>query len=201
MSWAERTLLWLANAAVAGTGLAYAWMRYLLVPADEWAVVNHPWQPAIQHLHVLAAPLLVFAVGLVWSSHVVGKLRNGRRNRSPGIGLALLFVPMAASGYLLQVAVDPAWRQRWIWIHLATSALWIAFFVVHQLRAALLPAGAQSGTEASAAARIGSQASPPIPGLSPSDGGGRQRRLSPRTSASSESTADSTSAGDGGLPT
>jgi hypothetical protein len=31
-------------------------MRCLAEPADEWAVVNHPWQPHLQHLHVLAAP-------------------------------------------------------------------------------------------------------------------------------------------------
>ena len=28
-----------------------------------------PWQPAVQHLHVLAAPLLVFALGLIWKAH------------------------------------------------------------------------------------------------------------------------------------
>jgi len=46
---------------VAGTGVVYAGMRYLLAPADPFAVVNHPLPPTIQHLHVLVAPLLVFA--------------------------------------------------------------------------------------------------------------------------------------------
>jgi hypothetical protein len=125
-------LLHLANLAVAGTGLVYAWMRYLVEPADEWAVVNHPWQPHVQHLHVLAAPLLVFALGLIWTAHVIGKLKNGRNNRVVGIGLTTLFLPMAASGYLLQVAVDPGWRQTWTWVHVASSLLWVMAFVVHQ---------------------------------------------------------------------
>ena len=122
-----------ANLVVCATGLIYAWMRYLVEPADEWAVINHPWQPHVQHLHVLAAPLLVFALGLIWSAHVIGKFKNGRTNRSAGIGLTALFVPMAASGYLLQIAVEPGWRQTWIWVHVVSSLLWIAAFVVHQI--------------------------------------------------------------------
>jgi hypothetical protein len=131
-------LLHLANLAVAGTGLVYAWMRYLLNPADEWAVVNHPWQPHFQHLHVLAAPLLVFALGLIWSAHVVAKLKNGSKNRVVGTGLTTLFLPMASSGYLLQVAVDPGWRTTWIWVHVVSSLLWVAAFAVHQLVALLV---------------------------------------------------------------
>ena len=62
MSRGQSVFLHLANLAVSGTGLVYAWMRYLAEPVDEWAIVNHPWQPHTQHLHILTAPLLVFAV-------------------------------------------------------------------------------------------------------------------------------------------
>ncbi|HXO18770.1 MAG TPA: hypothetical protein VOA87_02470, partial [Thermoanaerobaculia bacterium] len=71
---------WTVHAAtilVGSTGLVYAWMRYLLAPADPFAVVNHPLQPLVQHLHVLAAPLLVFAVGLIWRRHVWAGWRLG----------------------------------------------------------------------------------------------------------------------------
>jgi len=131
----QTLFLHIANLAVCGTGLVYAWMRYLVQPADEWAVVNHPWQPQVQHLHVLVAPLLVFALGLIWSAHILGKLQNGRTNRAAGIGLMALFLPMVASGYLLQVAVDPAWRRTWVWVHVVSSLLWVVAFVVHQVRA------------------------------------------------------------------
>jgi len=125
----------LANLAVSGTGLVYAWMRYLAEPADEWAVVNHPWQPHLQHLHVLFAPLLVFAMGVIWSAHVVGKLRNGPTNRAAGVGLTAIFLPMAASGYLLQISVDPGWRRTWMWVHVVASSLWVVAFGFHQVRA------------------------------------------------------------------
>lgn len=133
MSRAQLVVVHLANLAVCATGLVYAWMRYLVSPTDEWAVVNHPWQPHVQHLHVLAAPVLVFAVGLIWSAHIVIKAKNGRTNRLSGVGLTVLFLPMVASGYLLQVAVDPAWRQVWMWVHVVSSMLWVLTFVGHQV--------------------------------------------------------------------
>jgi hypothetical protein len=129
----EALFVHLANLLVGGTGLAYAWFRYFAAPVDELSVV-HPWQGTAQHLHVLAAPLLVFAVGLVWRTHVwLGiRLGNGARRRS-GILLAALAVPMIASGYLLQVAVEPGWRQAWIVVHVTASAIWILGTLAHQL--------------------------------------------------------------------
>jgi thiosulfate reductase cytochrome b subunit len=43
----------------------------------------------------------------------------------------LLLLPMVASGYLLQTAVAPGWRQVWTIVHLATSGIWILAFVGH----------------------------------------------------------------------
>jgi hypothetical protein len=134
MTRAETALVHTANGLVVLTGIVYGAMRYLMTPTDEWAVVNHPWQPQVQHLHVLAAPLLVFAVGLIWSRHIETRMRNGREGRGTGLGLLVAFVPMAASGYLLQVAVEPGWRAAWIGLHVASSLLWIATFSLHQLR-------------------------------------------------------------------
>jgi len=131
---AETAIVHLANALVGVTGVVYAVMRYLLEPADEWAVVNHPWQPHVQHLHVLAAPLMVFALGLIWSRHVASRLSNGREGRGTGLGLLVVFVPMVVSGYLIQVAVEPSWRSAWIGVHLASSTLWLVVFVAHRLK-------------------------------------------------------------------
>jgi hypothetical protein len=128
----EAWTLHAANALVGGTGLVYAWMRYLARPDDEWAVVNHPWQPAVQHLHVLAAPLLVFGGGLIFQRHVLARLRAGFRPRRPtGLALTLTLVPMIASGYLLQTSSGEAWRRVWIAVHLGASALWMIGYLVH----------------------------------------------------------------------
>jgi hypothetical protein len=194
-------ILQIANLLVVGTGLVYAWMRYAVTPTDEWAVVNHPLQPLLQHLHVLAAPLLVFAIGLIWSVHVVAKPRNGHRNRAAGIGLMALFLPMVASGYLLQVAVDESWRERWMWVHVTASLAWIATFVIHQIRARFSRSRNQSEIIASAAVIRGSQLSAAAFNSSSVAAGGRQRRVSSSEGARAESRADSTSSDVGAAAT
>lgn len=125
-----------------GGGLIYAWMRYLARPDDPFAVVNHPWQPEVQHLHVLTAPLLVFGIGLIWKAHVWPgvRLRVAARRRS-GLALFATAAPMIVSGYLLQTATAPGWRTAWLGIHLVASALWLGGYLAHQLGARIaLPA-------------------------------------------------------------
>lgn len=144
MTKAEAALVHVAHVLVGGTGLVYAWMLWFVTSDDPDALVNHPLQPDVQHLHVLTAPLLVFAIGLVWSAHVWPRVRDGQRaRRTSGLALFASAAPMAASGYLLQTAVDPGWREAWVVVHVATSLLWIAAYAVHQWKR--IPRGAASG--------------------------------------------------------
>jgi hypothetical protein len=132
----EAWILHVSSLLVGGTGLVYAWMVFLVKPADPYAVVNHPLQPALQHLHILVAPLLVFAAGLVWHRHAWSHFRQGvdRRRRS-GVSLIFTLVPMVISGYLIQTAVEGDWRQIWVVVHLAASGLWLAGYLSHQIPA------------------------------------------------------------------
>ncbi len=106
------------------------------------------------------------------------------------------FLPMAASGYLLQVAVDPEWRRRWIVIHIVSSLLWVGALVVHQVRALGSKAADQSGTEISAFAITANQSTDPA--SVPSAAGGRQTSRSISSGTSPATIADSTSAASGG---
>lgn len=128
----------LANLAVGGTGLVYGWMLYCITPVEDdpysIAVVHHPWQPDVKNLHVLCAPLLVFAIGVIWPDHVWKRIKSGFPGRRRiGLLLALLAVPMIASGYLLQTSVDETWNRVWVWTHGVSSVLWIVAFVGHQI--------------------------------------------------------------------
>lgn len=134
MKRAESTFVHASTVLVGGTGLVYAWMAYLARPQDPYALVNHPLQPQTQHLHVLFAPLLVFAIGLIWQRHVWSHYKKGvRQRRMSGISLLLSTVPMVVSGYLIQTAVDPAWRKAWVVVHLVTSGLWLFGYLAHQV--------------------------------------------------------------------
>lgn len=134
MNRAESWAIHLSTLLVGGTGLVYAWMIYLARPADPFSVVNHPLQPQVQHWHILTAPLLVFAVGLIWQRHVWSHWENGvRKGKRSGVSMVLTLVPMVASGYLIQTAVDGSWRKAWVAVHLIASALWLAGYLAHQL--------------------------------------------------------------------
>jgi hypothetical protein len=129
----EMWAMHLSSLLVGGTGLVYAWMVYLAEPVDPYSVVHHPWQPAVQHLHVLVAPLLVFVSGMIWRRHIWSSWRLGvRARRRSGLSLALSLIPMIVSGYLVQVTVEESWRNVWSWVHLAASLLWLLGYLVHQ---------------------------------------------------------------------
>lgn len=135
MSRLEAWLHHLANLLVGGTGLLYAFFLYLLEPADPYAVVHHPWQPQVQHAHLLAAPLLVFSTGVLWKRHAWERWRAGApARRRSGLALMLSLAPMVVSGYAIQAAVGPGWRRIWVGVHLGASAAWIGAYLVHQLR-------------------------------------------------------------------
>lgn len=136
MSRFEAWVLNLASLLVGGTGLVYAWMIYLVKPADPYAVVNHPFQPTVQHLHILVAPLLVFAGGMVWRRHAWSHWQKGvERRRRSGTSLILTLVPMVVSGYLIQTATDDNWRRIWVIVHLVASGLWLLGTLAHQVPA------------------------------------------------------------------
>lgn len=136
MDFKERWTHHIANLLVGGTGAVYAWFLYGATSDDPFSVVNHPWQPHAQHLHVWLAPFLVFVTGYSWRRHVAPRLRRrDLQGYLTGLNLALSLIPMIASGYLIQTSVDPFWRKTWVAVHLASSALWLLGYLGHQLRA------------------------------------------------------------------
>jgi hypothetical protein len=131
---AERRFLHASSLLVGGTGLVYGWMLWFAEPADEFSIVNHPWQPHALHAHIVLAPLLVFGCALIWRDHVWARVKAGfRMRRRTGLALFALFGPMVLSGYLLQVTVDELWHEVWVWTHVASSLVWLAGYGVHQL--------------------------------------------------------------------
>ncbi|NOY25011.1 MAG: hypothetical protein GXP62_03975 [Oligoflexia bacterium] len=135
MTTAERCFHHLSNVLVGGTGLVYLVMVALLKPADPWAVVNSPWQPLVQHSHVLVAPLLVFSVGILWKTHALLRMRlQGGLRVGSGSLLVLMLLPMVLSGVALQTSEDADWRLAWAWVHGVSGCLWVVSYAVHWLR-------------------------------------------------------------------
>jgi hypothetical protein len=133
---------WTFNAlslAVAATGFAYLWMKYVLQNDDPFAVVNHPWQAAMLDLHVVASPALILIFGIVFNSHIMKKLSATRLpNRRSGFVSLGTFAAMVVSGYLLQVSSNEGWLQALVVVHVASGAIFSSSYAIHLVISARL---------------------------------------------------------------
>lgn len=138
MSRFERLLLDLSIALSALTGLVYFAMKEWMTPRDPFSVLGHPWQPHVLALHVLAGPVVIFALGLIAKDHVFERIVSGRpqTGRKTGIVIAGLGLPMVASGYALQIVTAPAGRRTLALLHLGAGLLFALLFVGHLLATA-----------------------------------------------------------------
>ena len=140
---------WTFNAcalAVAVTGFAYLWMKYVLQTDDPFALVNHPWQTAMLDLHLVASPAFILMFGIVLNSHVMKKLRATRLpNRRSGYLSLGTFAAMVLSGYLLQVSSSEAWLQGLVVIHVVASSIFTLAYGAHLVISARLARRQQIG--------------------------------------------------------
>ena len=152
MTWWERRGFNTFYVVVTATGIAYFYMKYVLVTDDPFALVNHPWQPAMLATHLMAAPLFVAFFGMLFRSHSFAKIRSALpANRRTGWTSVLGFAAMTVSGYFIQVTSSPALITAWIWIHVGTSALFAVSYGVHLVngwRIGKRPAGRAAATPA-----------------------------------------------------
>jgi hypothetical protein len=128
----EAILIHSATVLVGLTGVALFWMKYLLVSSDPFAVIHHPLQPWALRLHILFAPLMLFGLGMILSSHVAAKLRSGlQEGRRSGLSLLWTLAPMTFSGYLIQVAVEETTRKLAVVVHVVASLLFLLAYLLH----------------------------------------------------------------------
>lgn len=126
----------LSSLAIAVTGVLLGLALYTYEPADDFASLNHPLAPKLQHAHVLVAPVFVFYLGWIFPSHVWPRVVGGYRDlRTSGLGLFGSLLPMIASGYLLQVSTSNQARTLWIAVHLVSSVAWTLLFAAHVIGA------------------------------------------------------------------
>ncbi len=127
-------LLWVSSVATALTGVVYFWMDRMLSPLDEFAIINHPLQPLVLKLHILVAPLLVFAIGVIAVDHIWKYFRGTiQRARRTGVWGMWPIVPMIVTGYLIQAVTAPLWLAVVAWAHIATGLLYLGTLAAHQL--------------------------------------------------------------------
>jgi hypothetical protein len=127
-------ILHLSTALLTLTGVVFAWMKYGMTTDDPFAVANHPLQPWMLTVHVVVAPVLVFALGWITSSHIIPKLWNAAGGkRSTGLATTWIAAPMVLTGYLLQVSSAETLRQVMTWSHWVAAGLFVIGYLAHLL--------------------------------------------------------------------
>jgi hypothetical protein len=125
----------LACLLVGLSGIAYGVMKYFLAGADPDSRVGHPWQQPMLKVHVLTAPLLIFALGLVFSVHALQRLKSGEdTGRWSGVGLLALASPLVLTGPLIQILTGDAARQWTGWIHAVLGVAYVLAYAAHLLK-------------------------------------------------------------------
>lgn len=128
----ERRSVWLTTAGTLITGLAYWWMKEMMVSTDPWSVVNHPLQPWMLKAHILIAPFLVFSVGLITSRHIWRHFTMGvAKGRRSGLVAATMFALMVLSGYALQVITAETLMRALAWGHLGLGIVYSVGVAAH----------------------------------------------------------------------
>lgn len=128
----EKWSVLVSATATAATGAAYFGIEYFFEPSDPWAVINHPLQPWLLKAHILVAPLLVFAVGMIAVRHVWEHFRRSvRLGRRTGLLTAAVFAPMVVTGYLIQSVTVEAWLEPIAWAHIGASVVFSAGIAAH----------------------------------------------------------------------
>lgn len=123
----------LSTVIVGLSGIVYAVMKYMMTSADPYAVVNHPLQPWVLDLHVLAAPMMIFAIGLIAQDHILAQFRKKQNGPGRLSGLLAMWclLPMVSTGYLIQVVTGEKFRLVFVVIHLTTGGLYLILFTAH----------------------------------------------------------------------
>lgn len=134
MTRAQRAFLWFSVAVSAVTGGALTWLLYAWESPDPVFQPVHASTGDWIFAHLLAVPLLVFAVGWIFQGHVLSKLFRRGRQRGTGILLLALLPVIVLSGVLVQVGVvSESTRELSGDVHTVTGALWVAVLIPHAL--------------------------------------------------------------------
>ena len=101
----RKRVLYLAFAALFGTGILWLFFHYFLMRHGEFGPEPHPLEAWWLRLHGAAAFVILWFGGLLWGTHARPALMQARW-RTSGIAIVALLVLLAASGYVLYYAAD-----------------------------------------------------------------------------------------------
>jgi hypothetical protein len=135
-----------ALVAVSLTGVLYGVFKYWVPGPDPDSRAGHPLQPLWLKAHVLIAPFAIFGVGLLVRRHALLRLRAGEPNgRRTGAAMLWIFAPLALTGYLIQVLVEPRAMHAAGYAHATLGLLFLLGYAIHPKRKTPADTGTDEG--------------------------------------------------------
>ena len=130
----QRWLLYGSTIVATASGVTYFVMKRFMTPVDPWAVINHPLEPWALKLHILSAPIMLFASGLITTQHIWRSMRsNLPTGRNSGLVAVGTFAPLVVTGYLIQTFTSPTTLTALGWGHLVLGLACSAAVLTHRL--------------------------------------------------------------------
>lgn len=112
-------------------GVVYYVVKYFLKTETEYGIRPNDYQSIIQGAHIVLSPFLIFALGILWKSHILKFFKKKTRKLYSGTILTLSLILISFSGYLIQVIYRPTEKEISIYIHLIFSGLYIGSYIFH----------------------------------------------------------------------
>jgi hypothetical protein len=135
-----------AIVAVSVSGVTYGIFKYFVPGSDPDSRIGRPLQPALLKAHILVAPLAVFAIGLIFRRHALARIQAGESyGGRTGAVMLWLLLPLAMTGYLIQIFVDTTPVRAAGWSHAALGVCFLLGYAFHPKRRALNDNGADDG--------------------------------------------------------
>lgn len=119
-------------AAISVSGVAYGIFKYFVPGSDPDSRIGHPWQTVLLKAHILAAPLAVFAIGLLFRRHALARiLMKETTGRRSGAIMFWIVLPLTLTGYLIPVFVDRTAVRAAGWSHALLGLVFVLGFAFH----------------------------------------------------------------------
>ena len=124
-------VLWIVLALAASSAAALLALALFAGPPDPFSAWQHPLEPWLARLHVLASVAIVFVLGWAFGAHVLPRLAHEQRARRSGFAAIALAALMILSGYWLSLGATGLQLTLITWVHGLSGAAFVTLLAVH----------------------------------------------------------------------
>jgi cation transport ATPase len=120
LSWRRQTGVFGSLTVLLVTGLVWLYLDNFIRIPGEFGLVKSPIEPGLMKIHGAFAMIMLTVMGTLFPIHIKGAWHRGR-NRVSGMGMAIVLMTLAVTGYGLYYAAGEEMRHAISLIHWITG--------------------------------------------------------------------------------